>query len=58
MFFVEGTDQANITWKFDFHDTGKTIDVVSLKLSYKTYENGVIDIFLKSDDTLLNMPAG
>ncbi|KAL3866979.1 hypothetical protein ACJMK2_044222 [Sinanodonta woodiana] len=46
---TEGTDTAEISWKFDFGDSGLKIDTIRIRIDSKTFENGNISWMLCSD---------
>ncbi|KAK3604731.1 hypothetical protein CHS0354_017836 [Potamilus streckersoni] len=45
----EGTDKAEVSWKFDFEDSGLKIDIIMIRVDCKTFENGNIVWKLSSD---------
>uniref|UniRef100_U5EUG5 Peptide-N(4)-(N-acetyl-beta-glucosaminyl)asparagine amidase n=1 Tax=Corethrella appendiculata TaxID=1370023 RepID=U5EUG5_9DIPT len=46
----EGTDNASITWKFDFSKDNLTIKSIKFKCETKSYENSKIEIIFKNEN--------
>lgn len=53
-----GSKSGEISWKFQLESKINVIDTIELKLWSKTFENGNIQVNIKSDDLSINFPTG
>ncbi|XP_018571005.1 peptide-N(4)-(N-acetyl-beta-glucosaminyl)asparagine amidase [Anoplophora glabripennis] len=54
----EGRESGNISWRIELLNSSKSIDSVSLDFQYKTYENGVVNTKMSSDDKVVAINNG
>ncbi|XP_053405664.1 peptide-N(4)-(N-acetyl-beta-glucosaminyl)asparagine amidase-like isoform X2 [Mercenaria mercenaria] len=54
----EGTDKAEIVWKFDFTESSLKVDSLEVKIDCATYENGKINWIICSDETCAMLKGG
>ncbi|XP_018319742.1 peptide-N(4)-(N-acetyl-beta-glucosaminyl)asparagine amidase [Agrilus planipennis] len=52
----EGCNMGKLCWKFEFPTENFLLDMVEIKFERKTYENGVVNVQMCSDDMCLNIP--
>ncbi|XP_023022495.2 N-glycanase Pngl [Leptinotarsa decemlineata] len=54
----EGEDDGIISWKFDWSNSGRILDAVTLKLEYFTIESGKVEVQMSSGDKCMSIPKG
>lgn len=57
-YFVESEEKGSLSWKFDFTESNKSLQTVVVQTDQKTYETGIVNVRICTNDNCVILPKG